>query len=100
MPLAYDVDKAKALLAEAGYADGFTLSLGCPNDRYIADEQICLAVASMWAKIGVKADLSTESKTTYFPRTDKGEFDMYLLGWASLPPKVPSLVASRAWSTL
>jgi peptide/nickel transport system substrate-binding protein len=86
VPLAYDVDKAKALLAEAGYPDGFKVGLGCPNDRYIADEQICLAVASMWAKVGVEADLSTESKTTYFPRTDKGEFDIYLLGWASLPP--------------
>ena len=86
VPLPYDVDKAKALLAEAGYPDGFKTGLACPNDRYIADEQICLAVASMWAQIGVQANVSVESKTTYFPRTDKGEFDVYLLGWASLPP--------------
>jgi peptide/nickel transport system substrate-binding protein len=86
VPLSYDVAKAKALLAEAGYPDGFKMGFGCPNDRYIADEQICLAIASMWAKIGVQANLSVESKTTYFPRTDKGEFDSYLLGWASLPP--------------
>ncbi len=85
-PMPYDVDKAKALLKEAGYPDGFKTGLACSNDRYIADEQICLAIASMWAKIGVQADLSVESKTTYFPRTDKGEFDAYLLGWASLPP--------------
>lgn len=86
VPLPYDIDKAKALLTEAGYADGFKTGLACPNDRYIADEQICLAIASMWAKVGVQVDLSVESKTTYFPRTDKGEFDTYLLGWASLPP--------------
>lgn len=85
-PLAYDVDKAKALLAEAGYPDGFKVGLNCSNDRYIADEQICLAVASMWAKVGVEAELGVESKTTYFPRMDKGELDVYLLGWASLPP--------------
>ena len=86
VPLSYDIDKAKALLTEAGYPDGFKTGLACSNDRYIADEQICLAVASMWAKVGVQVDLSVESKTTYFPRTDKGEFDIYLLGWASLPP--------------
>ncbi|SFJ22799.1 peptide/nickel transport system substrate-binding protein [Phyllobacterium sp. CL33Tsu] len=85
-PLAYDIDKAKSLLAEAGYPDGFKVGLNCSNDRYIADEQICLAIASMWAKIGVQADVGVESKTTYFPRMDKGEFDMYMLGWASLPP--------------
>jgi len=84
-PPAYDVDKAKALLAEAGYSEGFKTGLSCSNDRYIADEQICLAISSMWAKIGVETDLSVESKTTYFPRMDNGEFDAYLLGWASLP---------------
>jgi len=81
---AHDLDKAKALLAQAGYAQGFRTGLACSNDRYIADEQICLAIASMWAKIGVETDLNVESKTTYFPRMDRGEFDTYLLGWASL----------------
>ncbi|MCM5694012.1 ABC transporter substrate-binding protein [Sinorhizobium meliloti] len=85
VPLEYDVDKAKTLLAEAGYPDGFKTGLSCSNDRYIADEQICLAISSMWAKIGVQVDLSVESKTTYFPRMDNGELDVYLLGWASLP---------------
>ncbi len=86
VPLDYDIDKAKALLAEAGYPDGFKTGLSCSNDRYIADEQICLAISSMWAKIGVTVDLSVESKTTYFPRMDNGELDVYMLGWASLPP--------------
>lgn len=85
VPLEYDVDKAKALLTEAGYPDGFKTGLSCSNDRYIADEQICLAISSMWAKIGVQVDLSVESKTTYFPRMDNGELDAYMLGWASLP---------------
>ncbi|MBZ9983568.1 MULTISPECIES: ABC transporter substrate-binding protein [unclassified Mesorhizobium] len=84
--LDYDVAKAKSMLAEAGYPDGFKVGLACSNDRYIADEQICLAIASMWAKIGVEADVHVESKTTYFPRMDKGDLDIYMLGWASLPP--------------
>ncbi len=84
--LDFDVEKAKALLAEAGYPEGFKVGLACTNDRYVADEQICLAVASMWAKIGVQTNLNLESKTTYFPRMDKGEMDIYIQGWASLPP--------------
>ncbi len=86
VPLAYDVKEAKSLLADAGYPNGFKVGLACPNDRYIADEQICLAIASMWAKAGVQTDVSVESKTTYFPRMDKGDLDIYMLGWASLPP--------------
>uniref|UniRef100_UPI0025EF6A65 ABC transporter substrate-binding protein n=1 Tax=Mesorhizobium sp. TaxID=1871066 RepID=UPI0025EF6A65 len=86
VPPAYDPAKAKALLAEAGYPNGFKMNLNCTNDRYIADEQICLALASMWAKIGVEANASVESKTTFFPRSDQGAFDMFMFGWASLPP--------------
>ena len=85
-PPAYDPAKAKALLAEAGYPDGFKVGLACTNDRYIADEQICLALASMWAKIGVETNVNVESKTTFFPHSDQGAFDIYMFGWASLPP--------------
>jgi peptide/nickel transport system substrate-binding protein len=85
-PVAYNPDLAKKLLAEAGYPNGFKTGLACPNDRYIADEQLCVAIASMWTRIGVQVDLKTESKTTYFPRQDRGETDIWLLGWATLPP--------------
>lgn len=85
-PPAYDPAKAKALLAEAGYPNGFKVNLNCTNDRYIADEQICLALASMWAKIGVEANAGVESKTTFFPKSDQGAFDIFMFGWASLPP--------------
>ncbi len=85
VPLSYDVKLAKSLLTDAGYPNGFKVGLSCSNDRYIADEQVCLAIASMWARIGVKAEVTVESKTTYFPRMDKGDLDIYMLGWASLP---------------
>src|SRR3546814_7262552 len=64
--LPYDPEKAKALLAEAGYAEGFTVTLDCPNDRYVNDERICQAVASMLARIGVKVDLMAQTKSKYF----------------------------------
>ena len=85
-PLAYDPEKAKKLLAEAGYPNGFKVGLACSNDRYIADEQTCVAIAAMWTRIGVQVDLKTESRTTYFPKVDRGETDIYMLGWATLPP--------------
>ncbi|MFO1151216.1 MAG: ABC transporter substrate-binding protein [Alsobacter sp.] len=85
-PLAYDPEAAKKLLADAGYPNGFKVGLACPNDRYIADEQICLAIAAMWNRIGVQVDLKTESRATYFPKVDRGETDIYMLGWATLPP--------------
>jgi len=81
----FDVDVAKALLAEAGFADGFTTGLDCPNDRYINDEEICLAIASMWAGIGVTVDLTTQTKANHFPKVDKAETDIYMIGWATLP---------------
>lgn len=84
--LGYDPEKAKKLLAEAGFPNGFKTGLACPNDRYINDEQTCVAIAAMWTKIGVQTELKTESRATYFPRIDKGEVDAFMLGWATLPP--------------
>jgi peptide/nickel transport system substrate-binding protein len=81
----FDVDVAKSLLAEAGFADGFSTGLDCPNDRYINDEEICLAIASMWAGIGVKVDLTTQTKANHFPKVDRSETDIYMIGWATLP---------------
>jgi len=81
----YDPEAAKALLAEAGYPDGFSTNLSCSNDRYVNDEPICVAVTAMWARIGVTANLTTESKTTYFPKIDRGEADIFMFGYAALP---------------
>ena len=57
---AYDTTKAKALLAEAGFPNGFKVKLNCPNDRYINDEQTCVAIAAMWTRVGIQTELQTE----------------------------------------
>lgn len=80
--LGYDPDAARALLAEAGYPAGFTFGLQCPNDRYINDESICKAAASMMAKVGLKAKLSSMPVRNYWPELREDKFDMYLLGWS------------------
>jgi peptide/nickel transport system substrate-binding protein len=79
--LPYDPNAAKKLLAEAGYPDGFGVTLNCPNDRYVNDSEICQAVAVMLARIGVKVDLAAEAKATYFPKVLSRNTSFYLLGW-------------------
>jgi peptide/nickel transport system substrate-binding protein len=78
----YDPVKAKALLAEAGYPDGFSFGLKCTNDRYINDEALCRAAASMFAAVGLNAELSTGPVRDYWPQLREDDFDMYLLGWS------------------
>ncbi len=77
----YNVAAAQKLLADAGYKDGFEVDFACPNNRYIADERICQAVAAMWTKVGVKAKLRTLPLVTYFPMIQRYEASIYMLGW-------------------
>jgi peptide/nickel transport system substrate-binding protein len=79
---AYDPDRAKELLAEAGYPDGFSFGLKCTNDRYINDESLCRAAASMFAAVGLNAELSTGPVRDYWNQLREDDFDMYLLGWS------------------
>ncbi len=79
--LPYDVEAAKKLMADAGYAAGFELSMNCPNDRYVNDAEICQAVAANLSRIGVKINLQAETKGTYFPKLLKRDTSFYLLGW-------------------
>jgi peptide/nickel transport system substrate-binding protein len=79
--LPYDVEGAKKLLAEAGYPNGFEVGMNCPNDRYVNDGQICQAVAASLARIGVKVNLQTETKVSYFPKILRRDTSFYLLGW-------------------
>ncbi|WP_051927589.1 ABC transporter substrate-binding protein [Ruegeria halocynthiae] len=78
---ATDVEKAKALMAEAGYSDGFSLTLDCPNDRYVNDEAICQAAVGMLAQIGVTVNLDAKPKAQHFPLINNLETDFYMLGW-------------------
>lgn len=79
--LPYDPEAAKKLLAEAGYPSGFEVGMNCPNDRYVNDGQICQAVAANLARIGVKVNLQTETKVSYFPKILRRDTSFYLLGW-------------------
>ena len=77
----YDMALAKKLMAEAGYGDGFEVTLDCPNNRYINDEEICIALASMWAQLKIKVKVNAMPRATYFPKLEKLDSSMYMLGW-------------------
>ena len=77
----YDLPLARRLMAEAGYPDGFEVQLDCPNNRYIQDSEICVALASMWAQIKVKINVVAMPRATYFPKIEKYDISMYMLGW-------------------
>ena len=78
-----DVAAAKKLLADAGYANGFSTTLHCPNDRYVNDEAICQAAVGMWGAIGIKVNLVSQSKSIHFTLIQKNppETDFFLVGW-------------------
>lgn len=83
-PYDYNPEESKRLLAEAGYADGFEVTMDCPNNRYVNDEKICQAVVSMLARVGVTVDLLAQPKSKYFAKVlAQGGYDtsFYLLGW-------------------
>ncbi|MHC2303940.1 ABC-type transport system substrate-binding protein [Bradyrhizobium elkanii] len=79
-----DPDGAKKLLADAGYPNGFEVTMDCPNDRYVNDAAICQAVVGMLARIGVKVNLLAQPKAQYFAKVLKPggyQTSFFMLGW-------------------
>ena len=81
--LPYDPAASKKLLAEAGYPDGFETGMDCPTDRYVNDEQICLAIVSMLAKVGIKVNLLAQTRAKFFAKvnTPSLQTSVYMIGW-------------------
>jgi len=78
-----DIEKAKQLMAEAGYGDGFSVTLNCTNDSFVNDERICQALVGMMAKIGIKVHLDVQPAGVVFPMVGNGNTDFYLMGWGA-----------------
>lgn len=82
-PTAFDPEGARALLAEAGYADGFRTTLNCTRQRYVNDEQVCSAVALMLTGVGIQTRAEFYPGGEFFDRADKGDFALRLAGWGT-----------------
>lgn len=76
----YNPQKAKELLAQAGYPNGFTLTLGAPVGRYLADKELMEATIPYFEAIGVKVNFISLEWSSYGPTRDKGAFAAYYLG--------------------
>ncbi len=82
-PVKADPEAARKLLAEAGYPNGFSLTLATPNDRYVNDSQIAQAAAQMLSRIGLKVSIEAMTQSTFFARRNRREFGFWLSGWGS-----------------
>jgi len=80
---AYDPEGAKKLLAEAGYPDGFNLTIHGPSGRYVNDEKIVQAVAQMLSRVGIVSKVETAPMGPYSGRASKQEFSFHMVGWGA-----------------
>lgn len=82
-PEKFDPEGAKRLLREAGYPNGFGLTIHGPNNRYINDAKICQAIAQMLTRVGIKTKVVTMPKSVFFSNATKRLYSFILVGWGS-----------------
>ncbi|TAD91014.1 MAG: ABC transporter substrate-binding protein [Alphaproteobacteria bacterium] len=88
-------EQARQLLTEAGYAQGFEVTMDCSNNRYINDDEICQAVAAMLAQIGIRVQLNIQPFAQFLPKIQRNDTSMFLLGWG-----VPTFDALYSFQSL
>ena len=82
-PEPYDPEGAKKLLAEAGYPDGFKVTLHATNNRYVNDARIAQAIAQMWTRAGIPTEVVAMPSATFFPQATDLKFSVMLVGWST-----------------
>jgi len=79
----YDPERAKRLLASAGYPNGFSLTFHASNDRYPNDSKVAQAIAQFFSRIGIKTEVVTLPGSVYFTRASAQEFS-FIMGGAAV----------------
>jgi peptide/nickel transport system substrate-binding protein len=93
--LPYDPPRARALLAEAGYPNGFAMTLHATNNRYINDARVAQALAAYLTRIGVRTEVDAMPSNVYFGRRARREFSVSMGGWAASAEE--TLLFFRTW---
>jgi peptide/nickel transport system substrate-binding protein len=98
---AVDTEAARKLLAEAGYPQGFRVTLHGPNDRYLNDARIVQAVAQMWTRAGVRTAVETAPYGPFIARASRQEYSAFLVSWGSSTgePLVGLRATMGSWDT-
>ena len=107
-PDPHDPARARALLAEAGWGQGFTLAFAGPNDRYVNDERVLQAIAGFWQRIGVRVRVDAMPSNMFFPRSAQRAYSASLTGWQSSAYEPNNIFApvlltedrARGWGTV
>ncbi len=80
---AFDPEGARTLLREAGYPDGFGITIHAPNNRYVNDAKIAQAVAQMLTRVGIDTKVVAMPSSTFFTQATELKFSLMLLGWST-----------------
>ncbi|MGI9336412.1 MAG: ABC transporter substrate-binding protein, partial [Gammaproteobacteria bacterium] len=94
----YDPARAKQLLADSGYTDGFQVDLYCTSDRLPGDGAICQGLGQMFSQVGIKTNVNAISRTVYFPAQARLEYSMFMNGWGTLTGEASYTLGSLAHS--
>jgi peptide/nickel transport system substrate-binding protein len=100
-PDPWDLERARALLAEAGFPDGFQLTIHCMNDRLLNDARVCQAVGQMLTRAGIRTTVEVMPNAVIIPRAQRNEFSLWLHGMATETAEptailIPSLATTDA----
>ena len=90
----FDAARAKKLLAEAGYPNGFSITLGAPNGRYINDLKVAQAVAAMWSRVGIKTEVDAVAPPVFFKNRDSFKYSAYMAGWGAVTGETSNAMQS------
>ncbi|KAA9382983.1 ABC transporter substrate-binding protein [Neorhizobium galegae] len=92
---AADAAKAKKLLAEAGYPNGFEITLGTPNGRYVNDVRVAQTIAAMWTRVGVKTEVAAAASPVFFKNRDTFQYSAYLAAWGNSTGEVATTLLAQ-----
>ena len=99
-PPPFDLDQARRLLAEAGWAQGFAVQVNGPNDRYVNDEQVVQAIAQMWTRLGLAATVETRTRSVWLSEAAQLKYSVNLAGFSPNPELLGMLETQiHSWNT-
>ncbi len=91
-----DIARAKALLTEAGYPNGFKFTLSFTSDRLPGDRQVGTSIAQMLARVGLEVAANAQPSAVFFPARTRGEFAAGMSGWGTLTGEANYTISSIA----